>query len=146
MPEKTDERVYAHGTIQLDDVGFTVLTRAEVRPDDGHGEMPICYVHFQVYKIAAGEIAGVQARAYGDNFDEPSPAWNCEATSRYAHGSVKWDGCSNWHFDVQDDCMIHFCGKSDAASIGTMMGRVYEACAEIMKPDDMEMYNGPTLG
>jgi hypothetical protein len=44
----------------------------------------------------------------------------------YLHGSIKWDGCSDWHFDEQDDCMLHFCSVEQAKDIGNLFERMYE--------------------
>jgi hypothetical protein len=44
-----------------------------------------------------------------------------EEAQVFAHGSVKWDGCSNWHFDITDDCMLHGCGREDLLKLGKIL-------------------------
>lgn len=44
----------------------------------------------------------------------------------YLHGYVKWDGCSNWYFDNQDNCYLHFCGEEEAALLGEIMRTAYK--------------------
>lgn len=55
----------------------------------------------------------------------------------FLSGEVKWDGCSNWDFDIQDRCMLHFCGKGEAAGIGGLFEWLYGIAAEWM-PDSEE--------
>lgn len=57
-----------------------------------------------------------------------------EEAAVYVHGDVKWDGCSNWHFDHQDEVMLHFCDKDSAVKIGALLGRMYDIAKELM-PD-----------
>lgn len=44
----------------------------------------------------------------------------------YAHGYVKWDGCSNWHFDQQDDVMLHFCERDQLLNLGVVLQRCWD--------------------
>lgn len=45
-----------------------------------------------------------------------------EESEVYLHGSVKWDGCSNWHFDEQNRVMLHGCCRQDIQRYGDVMG------------------------
>jgi hypothetical protein len=56
---------------------------------------------------------------------------NLEDAEVYLHGEVKWDGCSNWHFDEQDRVMLHGCSKSDVQRFGDVMALCWEWTAEL---------------
>lgn len=49
----------------------------------------------------------------------------------YLHGSVKWDGCSNWHFDEQDRVMLHGCTRDDVKRFGDVLAYCWDWAAEI---------------
>ena len=101
------------------DIEFTV--RAAVH--DG-------YVEYQVYEING--YAGI---------DENSiPYWprtgfksghdltdKLDEAELYLHGSVKWDGCSNWSFDEQDrGVMLHGCSRRRLLAHGEIMARCWD--------------------
>jgi hypothetical protein len=52
-----------------------------------------------------------------------------EPDDRYLHGNVKWDGCSNWHFDAQDFVMLHGCCREDLQRIGDIMALCWDFTA-----------------
>lgn len=56
-----------------------------------------------------------------------------ENGEKFVSGSIKWDGCSNWDFHTEE-CMMHFCGSSDATSIGSLMSAFY-VIAESLIPN-----------
>jgi hypothetical protein len=49
----------------------------------------------------------------------------------YLHGSVKWDGCSNWYFDEQDRNMLHGCDKADLQRLGIVMAFCWDWTVEL---------------
>lgn len=51
-----------------------------------------------------------------------------EATC-FAHGSVIWDGCSNWHIDEQDRAMLHECGRNGLEDIGKILAACWDLAA-----------------
>jgi hypothetical protein len=55
-----------------------------------------------------------------------------EDSEPYLHGEVKWDGCSNWHFDEQDRVMLHGCSRADIQRIGDLMGACWDWAAELI--------------
>ncbi|CAB3754323.1 hypothetical protein LMG29542_02315 [Paraburkholderia humisilvae] len=70
------------------------------------------YVNFTLYNIqgwAEGDTTGIFdvpkwcPADTGTSCVEPTQLQDAEI---YLHGSVKWDGCSNWHFDEQDRVML----------------------------------------
>jgi|ERR1700723_2579379 len=57
---------------------------------------------------------------------------NISEAEIFLSGFVKWDECSNWLFNIQDDCMIHFCVKEEAEQVGRLFGRLYDLAAELI--------------
>ncbi len=49
----------------------------------------------------------------------------------YLHGAVKWDGCSDWHFDEQDRVMLHGCDRDALLNIGKVMAWCWDCTAEL---------------
>ena len=87
------------------------------------------YCEFEVFEIISSEPTTLWSLPGGSRTyvtDDISEA------ERFLHGSIKWDGCSNWHFDIQDDCMIHFCSAQDAAAIGVLFAELYRIADELI--------------
>lgn len=55
----------------------------------------------------------------------------------FLHGSIKWDGCSNWDFHTSE-VMAHFCGRQGATSIGRLMDRMYQITKERLRTYDVD--------
>jgi len=51
----------------------------------------------------------------------------------WLRGDIKWDGCSHWSFD-NGGVMLHFCDPEDAAFVGEVWRRVYDAAREMLGP------------
>ena len=108
------------------ELGFTVVAV----PHSHH-------VEFKVYEIEGwrkGQTPGVfdvplwhrdGASTYPDTVD------TLEEASLYLHGSVKWDGCSNWYFDEQDSVMLHGCCRRDVLRLGEVMAMCWDWAADI---------------
>ena len=54
----------------------------------------------------------------------------------YMHGWIKWDECSDMHFDDQDCTMIHFCGREHIACFCEMLHRLYDEAGKIMEREE----------
>jgi hypothetical protein len=78
------------------------------------------------------------------DFDEAKPTWqkcrsdkspdpvsDMQSAQIYLHGYVKWDGCSNWHFDQQEIGMLHFCGREDLTRVGSLLTRCFDLAREM---------------
>ena len=94
-------------------------------------------VHFTIYDIEGwqeGDTKGV--------YD--SPGWHragsgthpdfvdsLDDAQAYLHGEVKWDGCSNWHFDEQDRVMLHGCSRANVQRFGEVMALCWDWTAEL---------------
>jgi hypothetical protein len=116
----------AHHTRHVESLNFTVVANVYSH-----------YVEYVIYDIVAhgeGETEGV--------YD--APEWprigqvcggdtvsNIVEAEVYLHGSVKWDGCSNWHFDEQDRVMLHGCSKEDIRRFGDIMALCWDWTAEL---------------
>jgi len=105
---------------------FTVVAITKPR-DVGH-------VDFEIYEI----------EGWTSDSEPKLPLWpilgatsNIELTEdlckaeRFLHGSVKWDGCSNWHFDEQDRVMLHGCNRLDLLRFGAVMAVCWDWAAEL---------------
>jgi hypothetical protein len=51
-------------------------------------------------------------------------------------GSIKWDGCSNWHFPYSY-YPLHFCTQGEVREFGELLSKLYDWAAELM-PDHKE--------
>lgn len=101
------------GTVVIDGTTFTTAPKSvelAERPSDGF-------------------VRGYE-RAGGHSNADLVPTF--EGAHVYAHGTVKWDRCSNWHFDEQDECMLHFCDREGMAAVGEMLARCHDAAGEIL--------------
>ena len=97
------------------------------------------YVDFAVYQIdfwAQSDPLNAQS-AYDkplwhkkDASTRPDGVETLEEAVVYLSGSVKWDGCSNWHFDEQDRCMLHGCSRDDLLNLGEIMAACWDITEE----------------
>lgn len=108
------------------DLGFTV--RAEVKE---------YLVEFKIYDIEGwveDKTKGVYDKPLWHERDAPThPAFieTLECAEVYAHGDVKWDGCSNWHFDEQDRVMLHGCTRGKIQRFGDILGTCWDWTKEL---------------
>ena len=49
----------------------------------------------------------------------------------FLSGNVRWDGCSNWYFNAQNECMIHACNRKEVERIGEVMALCWDWTAEL---------------
>jgi hypothetical protein len=98
---------------QFPELDFVV----KITPGEYHAD-------YAIYEILGTHVDGtfVYNKAGADSTMEPVET--IEEAQIFAHGSVKWDGCSNWHFDITDDCMLHGCDRETLLNVG----RILEAC------------------
>ena len=106
----------------LKDLEFTVV--AELRGSE-------LFCDFTVYKIM-GEHPDGSLCWIRDVNGAPDPVDTLKDADVYLHGSIKFDGCSDWHFDEQDDVMLHFCSKGTAEDIGALFGYMYEMAKKLI--------------
>ena len=120
----------------LDEHNWLVCAKATPVSDDE----VTTWLDWVAYRIAGYDTSDGHAlferwnEGYDTVVDTPS-----EATP-YAHGSIKWDGCSDWFFDEQDECMLHFCNRKMAAGgLAALANAVYDFGQEFM-PQNPEMF------
>lgn len=56
----------------------------------------------------------------------PDHVENIADAEVFAHGFVKWDGCSNWEFDIQNKVMIHACERNQLVNLGEVLARCWD--------------------
>jgi len=80
--------------------------------------------------------AGLAPSGYAFNHTQyncsPDPVKKIDEAQVFLHGSIKWDGCSNLHFDEQDNVCLHFCGREEATNIGVLFDRLYDLAAKMI--------------
>lgn len=89
-------------------------------------------VEFKIYDM-------IEVGSDGKNFSWPrigaehgmDVVTRLEWAEVYLSGSVKWDGCSNWHFDEQDRCMLHACSREGLLRLGEVMALCWDWTAEL---------------
>lgn len=84
-------------------------------------------VDYKIYDIVSSDPICWQAKD-SNGFELVD---SLDAAEVYLHGGVKWDGCSNWHFDEQDRVMLHGCSRSDVQRFGNVMALCWEWTAEL---------------
>lgn len=120
-----------------DDIWYFAAIKYDTTKQTDDSER-VVYVEFKAYKVIGWDTK--TGAAVFEKADDPccgpteSP---CEAEV-FLSGSVKWDGCSNWRFDSQDDVMIHFCSVGQAENVGKLFRWLYEIAADIM-PDHRDL-------
>jgi len=130
MDTKTNETGAAGGgqvdavVIHWDDLKFTVVaTRHEY------------HVDYVLYEIAGFTEPGNKP-LWPKKDADPGPDFveSLDDAEPYLHGSVKWDGCSNWSFDEQDrGVMLHGCGREDLVNLGEVMARCWDLTKTLCK-------------
>jgi len=90
------------------------------------------HVDYFIYDIAGFTEDNLPLLQKKDATFYPDPVESMEDAEVFLHGFVKWDGCSNWHFDEQDRLMIHGCGRADIQRIGDIMAACWDWTAEIL--------------
>lgn len=115
-------------TIRQDfgNLGFTVLAT------------PIndCVVRFEIYEIVAHRK--VTNESATDvivwRLKDDRQAFTADITKArcFLNGDVKWDGCSNWYFNQQDNAMLHFCSLREIEAISAIMKECWELAAGLI--------------
>jgi hypothetical protein len=86
------------------------------------------YVEYTAYQITGwgGTEANIPLYgdyAYTDKVDD--------APDVFLHGSVKWDGCSNWDIDELCRRMSHSCDRQTLVNIGLILAECYDWTKEL---------------
>jgi hypothetical protein len=105
----------------LEELGFAI--RATV------GEYHVDYVIYEVFRKGDGEGFYFQEK---EAICHPSPIEGEQNAEVWAHGSVKWDGCSNWHFDCQDKVFLHACEREEILNWSAVLVACRDMTAKIL--------------
>lgn len=81
-------------------------------------------VEFSVFDIKAFNV--------GRKNSNPSQDIDVNLAQRYLHGWVKWDGCSDFHFDEQERHYLHGCSRQDILRIGEIMATCWDWASELL--------------
>ncbi len=114
-------------TVHLLNLGFTVRARADRYRAD-----------FQIYDIVALPHTDKSGIEHGPGWTRAGATeildWvsDLDEARVFAHGRVKWDGCSDWHFDEQEQCMLHGCSRRDIQRIGDVLGKCWDLASELI--------------
>ena len=90
-----------------------------------------CMVEFEAWEVVGGGFDGETALFRPADDEQGFTEYHAKAR-RYAHGRVKWDGCSDWYFDEQEHVMLHFCGRRNARSLSRLVETVYDTARSMM--------------
>jgi len=89
-------------------------------------------VQFVAYEVK-GRDDNAEAKPFfqhanGEDFDY---TYYIGQAAPYLSGYVKWDGCSDWHFDQQEKAMLHACSREGLARFGNVMQACWDLTAEL---------------
>lgn len=97
------------------------------------------WVEYKVYTIFGLPVNGAPP-VYAKDC---APADGIKDADVFLHGRVKWDGCSDWYIDEQeDDSMIHSCSRDGLTRIGEVMARCWDMTKELCPKAAPDMFDG----
>lgn len=102
------------------DLSFTIVAEPE--------EYLVKYTIFDIEGIEADGTPLFYRK--GGRFYSDSTR-SVEEADIYLHGYVRWDGCSNWHFDEQDNADLHGCSRQDLMRIGEILTQCWDWTAKL---------------
>lgn len=89
------------------------------------------HVNYSIVEQTATKLDGTTA-LYNQKGLDGVLTENPLAAVDYIVGSVKWDGCSNWDFDPNDErVMLHGCSRSDLERIGQILAICWDLTATL---------------
>lgn len=108
----------------LQDLRFTVV--AEVKEDLNEAY----HVDYVVYNACYfDDDTPIQWR-HKDNWNDITDT--LENAEIFLHGSVKWDGCSNWWFDIEEQIALHCCERWELTRVGEVLAFCYDWTKELL--------------
>lgn len=93
-------------------------------------------VDFRVVTFYPGDGPNLYQRAGA--IMSPDTVEDFDRAETYVSGSIKWDGCVNFTFDAQDECMLHACSREDLLNLGVLLARVHDLAGEALTIRDFE--------
>lgn len=89
------------------DLSFTIAYRHNVE----------VAVDFWIYDIVGENEDGTPVWNVDKTEEGFDPVWELDKAQVFAHGAVKWDGCSDWLFDQQEQGYLHGCTRQQLAKL-----------------------------
>lgn len=103
---------------------FTVVAEVNENLDDAY------HVDYVVYEACYfDEVTTISWRPKGDDNGVTDSLGDAQV---FLHGCVKWDGCSNWWFDVEDEIALHCCERWEITRISEVMAMCYDWTKELL--------------
>ncbi len=98
------------------------------------------YMGFKLYQITGMEVSTTDPKKFDiPHYQCKNARTNSDTTTDiekaqvYVSGGLKWDGCCNFRFDEQENCMLHTCGKKGMTDIGKALERVHDLGSELIQ-------------
>ena len=95
----------------FDDYSFTVKAYPESH-----------YVKFEIFEIKG---TNAEDRLYGAD-----AGLRLDEAPLYVHGTVKWDGCSDWQID--EPVCLHFCTRGGVSDLGSILTSCWDWASELI--------------
>lgn len=105
-----------------EELGFTIVAEIE--------DYVLSFKCYEMYTIDLNSGQSTRAWQNAESHTSPNYTYSLANAEIYVHGFVKWDGCSNWHFNIQDKSVIHFCGKDDLNKVSALLARCWTISEE----------------
>ncbi len=109
----------------FEDIGFVAIAT----------KIELYRVEFEIYRIR-----GVDADGEILYISDCHPVSNISAAEIYLDGSVKWDGCSDWHIQESERCCVHGCSRGDLTAVGEVMARCWDWTAILCERWEGDLY------
>ena len=88
------------------------------------------WVEFEVLALDSCEAPPLYHRR--DSTSYPDPVEDISEAEVYAHGTVKWDGCSDWQLLEAQRACLHSCSRGGIARHATAMERCWDWAGELI--------------
>lgn len=91
---------------------------------------------FRIYRIWGSTLPPESAPVYLDRYGNGvNVTENIVQAAVFAHGTVKCDGCSDWHFDAQEENnadALHGCTRKDLTNIGEVLAAAWDSAKSLL--------------
>lgn len=87
------------------------------------------WLAFRVYEVLGTTDDGERVYNRAGYLSSPDPANSRDGAQVFLSGSIKWDGCADISMDDQP---LHFCQRSHAEELGTLLTFLYDLADELV--------------
>ena len=81
---------------------------------------------FKIYLVIGREYGGGPVQYQDKNRNYTAYTDDLDKAELFAHGYVKFDSCSNWHFDIDEEIMWHACSRYELFRVGDVLSRCWD--------------------